>query len=226
MKIAVIGTGMVGRAVASRLAELGHDVVVGTRDVERTLARSGTAWQNAASNTKLVSLPEAGAHADLLVNATHGANSLEALEAVGRPHLAGKVLLDLALPLDLSQGIPPKLLVANDDSLGEQIQRAFPEARVVKSLNTVFYKVMIDPGRVPGRHNIFVAGDDADAKQQVRVLLNGFGWPLDDIIDLGGIQSARSTEMYMQLYFNLVGVLGDSFDFNIAVMRRQDGVGR
>lgn len=217
---------MVGRALAGRLAGLGHDVVIGTRHVEETLARTERGamrtppygeWQRANPAVRLVPFPEAGAHGELVVNATPGAVSLAALEAVGKASLAGKVLLDLALPLDLSQGLPPRLLFANTDSLGEQIQRAFPEARVVKTLNTVFKQVMIDPGRLPGNHNIFVAGEDDAAKVAVKGLLREFGWPEQAIIDLGGIQTARGTEMFMQLYFILAGKFG--FDFNIAVVR-------
>ncbi len=228
MRIAVLGTGMVGRALAGRLSGLGHAVVVATRNVEQTLARTdpgamGTPpyaeWQQANPQVRLVSFAEAGAHADLFVNATAGTSRLNALEAVGSDGLAGKIVLDLAIPLDLSQGMPPKLLVANTDSLGEQIQRAFPNARVVKTLNTVFFQVMIDPSRVPGRHSIFVAGEHQDAKQTVRGLLAEFGWPEDSVIDLGGIHAARATEMYMQLYFTLVGVFGGDFDFNVAVIR-------
>ncbi|BDG10087.1 NADPH-dependent F420 reductase [Anaeromyxobacter paludicola] len=226
MKIAVIGTGMVGRALAGRLGGLGHDVVVGTRHVDQTLQRTerdamGTPpyreWQRAHPAVRLATFPEAGAHGELVVNATAGAVSLSALEAVGKTHLAGKVLLDLAVPLDLSHGMPPRLLFANTDSLGEQIQRAFPDARVVKTLNTVFTEVMIDPRRVPGQHNIFVAGEDAAAKLTVEGLLRELGWPKEAIIDLGGIQTARGTEMYMQLYFILAEKFG--FDFNMAVVR-------
>ncbi|MDT0323553.1 NADPH-dependent F420 reductase, partial [Streptomyces millisiae] len=175
-------------------------------------------WQRANQGVRLLPFPEAGAHGELVLNATAGVNSLAALDAVGAANLAGKVLLDLALPLDLSQGMPPKLTLANTDSLGEQIQRAFPDARVVKTLNTVFFEVMIEPGRVPGRHNVFVAGEDADAKETVKGLLREFGWPEDVIIDLGGIRTARGTEMYMPLYFMLWETLG-TFDFNISVTR-------
>jgi predicted dinucleotide-binding enzyme len=218
---------MVGRALAGRLAGLGHDVVVGTRDVEQTLARTesdemGTPpygdWQQANPDVRLVPFPEAGAHAELVVNATAGAVGLAPLEAAGAANLAGKIIIDLALPLDFSEGMPPTLTVANTDSLGEQIQRAFPNARVVKTLNTMFKDVMIDPARVPGRHNIFVAGDDTSAKETATGLLREFGWPQEAIIDLGGIRAARTTEMYMPLYFNLVGVL-NTFDFNIAIAR-------
>lgn len=229
MNIAVLGTGKVGRALAGRLAALGHDVVIGTRDVEQTLARTEpdamgyppyAAWQRANPGVRLVPFPAAGAHGELLVNATAGAGSLAALEGVGAANLAGKVLVDLALPLDFSQGMPPLLLVANSDSLGERIQRAFPDARVVKTLNTVFLEVMIEPARVPGPHNVFLAGDDSGAKETVTGLLRAFGWPEEAIVDLGGIRSARATEMYMPLYFTLVGVLG-TYDFNIAVVRAQ-----
>lgn len=227
MKIAVLGTGMVGRALAGRLAALGHDVVIGTRNVAQTLARTepGTMglspyaeWQQANPKVRLVPFPTAGAHGEIVINATAGANSLAALEAVGAANLAGKVIVDIALALDFSQGMPPLHLVANTDSLGEQIQRAFPQARVVKTLNTVFCAVMIEPARLPGRHTVFVAGDDAGAKETVKGLLCAFGWPEDVIIDLGGIRAARATEMYMELYFTLVGALG-TFDFNIAVVR-------
>ncbi len=227
LKIAVLGTGMVGRALASRLAGLGHDVVIGTRDVKRTLAETESSrfghppyaeWQKTNSAVRLVPFPEAGAHGEMIVNATLGAVSLTALAAVGATNLAGKVVIDVALALDLSQGMPPRLLVANTDSLGEQIQRAYPEARVVKTLNTVFVDVMTQPTRVPGRHNVFVAGNDAAAKETVRSLLRAFGWPEDAIVDLGGILAARATEMYMQLYFTLAGIL-DTFHFNIGVVR-------
>ena len=128
------------------------------------------------------------------------------------------MLVDLAIPLDFSEGMPPQLLCANTDSLGEQIRRACPDARVVKTLNTVFKDVMVEPARVPGRHNVFVAGEDSGAKDIVKDLIGEFGWPQEAIVDLGGIRAARATEMYMALYFNLVDVLG-TFEFNIAVIR-------
>lgn len=227
MKIAVLGTGKVGQALAGRLSGLGHDVVVGTRDVEQTLTRTGAdpmgnppyvTWQETNPAVRLVTLPEAGAHGEVIFNATNGQNALAALEGVGAENLAGKVLLDLALPLDLSEGLPPTLTVANTDSLGEQIQRAFPDARVVKSLNTVFWQVMIDPSRVPGEHTIFVAGNDPDAKKTVEGLLGEFGWPEPSILDLGDITGARGAEMYARLYFTLVGAL-DTFELNIQVIR-------
>jgi hypothetical protein len=228
MKIAVLGTGAVGRTLAGKLDQLDHDVVIGTRDVDQTLARTEPAghghvsyaeWQQTHPAVRLLPFPEAGAHGDVVLNATAGANSLAALEAVGSENLAGKVLLDLALPLDLSQGIPPEFTIGTSDSLGELIQRTFPDARVVKSLNTVFMDVMVEPSRIPGQHNLFIAGDDNAAKETVTSLLLEFGWPEDAVLDLGGIRGARGAESYSQLYFLLVGTLG-TFDFNIAVVRK------
>ncbi len=227
MKIAVLGTGMVGRALAGRLAQLGHDVVIGTRDVDQTMARSESdamgnppyaAWQKDNPAVRLVAFAEAGAHGELLVNATAGGGSLQALEAAGAATLTGRVIVDVANPLDFSQGMPPILSVANTDSLGEQIQRAFPEARVVKTLNTMNAHVMVDPGRVPGRHDVFLAGDEAAAKETVKGLLQRFGWPEEAIVDLGGIRAARGTEMYLPLWFSLWNAVG-SGDFNIQVVR-------
>lgn len=229
MKITVLGTGLVGRTLAEGLTGLGHDVVIGTRDPQATLARTDWAktgdvdtppyavWQDEHPGVRLLAFAEAGAHAEVVLNATVGAASLDALAQVGADNLAGKVLLDLALPLDFSAGFPPELTVANTDSLGEQIQRAYPETRVVKSLTSVFCQVMVEPSRVPGQHSIFVAGDDAGAKQTVRELLESFGWPAGRIIDLGGITAARAVEMYSRMYFTLVGVLG-TFELNINVI--------
>ena len=228
MKIAVLGTGMVGRALAGRLAELGHDVVIGTRDVEETLGRTDPdamgnppygEWQRAHEAVRLVPFAEAGGKEELVVNATAGGGSLAALEAVGAANLAGKVIVDVANTLDFSQGRPPILSVCNTDSLGEQIQRTYPEAHVVKTLNTMNAYVMVDPARVPGRHDVFVAGDDQTAKETVKSLLREFGWRDEQILDLGGIRAARGTEMYLPLWLSIRSVVG-SGDFNIVVARR------
>jgi predicted dinucleotide-binding enzyme len=197
MRIGVLGTGTVGRTIAAKLRELGHDVLVGSR----------TAGDDA------VPFPDAAAHGELVFNCTAGVASLEALRAAGEENLTGKVLVDVTLPLDFSQGSPPRLFVCNDDSLGEQIQRAFPEARVVKTLNTVNAAVMVEP--IPGT-NLFVCGNEKDAKAQVGELLQSFGWSADTLIDLGDISSARGTEMYLPLWIRLMGALGTA-RFNITV---------
>lgn len=231
MNIAILGTGKVGRTLAARLAGLGHDVVIGTRDVAATMARTEPdnmgnppyrVWAEGHRQIRLVPFPAAGEHGELIVNATSGVASLDAIAAVGSDQLAGKVLLDLAVPFDFSRGLPPTPTIPNTDSLAERIQAAVPAARVVKSLSTMFCQVMVDPGRVPGEHTIFVSGDDPDAKATVTRLIGEFGWPAGRVLDLGGIQTARNVEMYMLLYFNLVGVLG-TFDFNIAVVRAAPG---
>jgi 8-hydroxy-5-deazaflavin:NADPH oxidoreductase len=225
MKIAVLGTGMVGRALAAKLADVGHDVVVGTRDVDATLARTlpgpmghppYAEWQKDHAKVRLLPFAEAGAHGEIVANATSGDGSIAALEAAG--DLAGKVIVDVANPLDFSQGFPPTLSVCNTDSLGEQIQKAFPGARVVKTLNTVNANVMVEPSRVPGEHTVFVAGEDAAAKETVKTLLREFGWSDGSILDLGGIRAARGVEMYLPLWLSLMGVLGTA-DFNIRVTR-------
>jgi 8-hydroxy-5-deazaflavin:NADPH oxidoreductase len=207
MRVAVIGTGSAGRALATSLTEGGHDVVVGTRDPEATRARDD--WQH---DLTLVPLAEAAAGADLVVNLTHGNASVEALRQVG-PTLDGVVLLDVANPLDFSRGFPPTLSVKDTDSLAEQIQRAFPKARVVKSLNTVNARVMLHP--IPGT-TMFVAGDDADARRTVATLLRDFGW--DDIIEFASLDAARAMEMWLPMWVRLMGVLGTA-EFNLKIVR-------
>jgi predicted dinucleotide-binding enzyme len=227
MKIAILGTGVVGRTLANALAGRGHDVVVGTRDVDATLANSETdrmgnppfsRWQADHPDVRLTTFADAGVHGEVVVNATAGGVSLAALEAVGADNLAGKVLVDVANSLDFSQGMPPTLSVVNTDSVGEQIQRAFPDAKVVKTLNTMNASVMVDPAQVPGDHNAFVAGEDADAKETVKGVLREFGWKDENIVDLGGIRSARGTEMYLPLWLSLMAVYGTP-TYNIKVVR-------
>ena len=225
MKIAVLGTGTVGPAIAAALAAGGHDVVIGTRDPQATLARTEpgamggapfAAWHAAHSRIDVVTLADAAAGADVVVNATNGAGSLEALTAAGAENLSGKVLMDVANPLDFSRGFPPSLNPVNTDSLGEQIQRAFPEAHVVKTLNTMTASVMVDPASVAGgEHSVFISGNDADAKETVRGLLKEFGHR--DIIDLGDISTARGAEMILPLWLRVWGALGTgAFNFKVA----------
>ena len=216
MKIGVLGTGIVGNTIATKLCGLGHEVTMGARQAGNELART---WaESAGPHASEGSFSDAAAFGELVVNCTAGMHSLDALAAAGAANLAGKVLIDIANPLDFSQGMPPTLTVCNTDSLGEQIQRAFPEAKVVKALNTVNYRVMVDPARVPGKHDVFVAGNDEAAKAQVRELLASFGWPAERIVDLGDIAGARGAEMYLLLWLRLFGVL-QTGDFNVRVVR-------
>jgi 8-hydroxy-5-deazaflavin:NADPH oxidoreductase len=212
MRIAVLGTGMVGRTLAPAFTRLGHDVVVGTRAPAATRARDD--WD---VDLSLAPFAEVAEGADLVVNATSGLGSLEALEAVGEAALADSVLLDVANPLDFSAGFPPTLTVKDTDSLAEQIQRAFPRTRVVKSLNTVNCAVMVDPSRVgDDETTMFVAGEDPGARETVVALLEQLDWR--DVIEFGDLAAARGMEMWLPLWVRLMGRLGTP-DFNIRVVR-------
>lgn len=206
MRIGVLGTGMVGRSIGSKLVELGHDVRMGARDAanEKAAEWVSSAGERASQGT----FADAASFGELVFNCTAGTASLDALALAGADALAGKVLVDVANALDFSRGVPPSLTVCNTDSLGEQIQRAYPEARVVKALNTVNCQVMVDPSLVPGEHDVFVCGDDESAKGDVASLLESFGWSRDRIVDLGGIAASRGTEAYLLFWLALMGAVG------------------
>jgi predicted dinucleotide-binding enzyme len=225
MKIAVLGTGMVGQAIAGRLHELGHTVVIGTRDPAATLARTEpdgmgnppfSAWRAAHESVAVATLADAAASAELVVNASSGAVSLDLLGLAGADNLAGKVLVDIANPLDFSHGFPPTLFVKDTDSLGEQIQRAFPETKVVKTLNTLNASLMVDPKSLGESSSIFFSGNDSQAKATVVSLLQSFGH--DDVIDLGPLETARGTEMLLPIWLRLMGTLGTG-TFNFKIVR-------
>jgi 8-hydroxy-5-deazaflavin:NADPH oxidoreductase len=176
MNIGILGTGIVGRTLAARIQFLGHDVMMGTRDVEALNAKSApprggetfAAWQARNRGVKLGTFAEAAVHGELLFNATSGAAALSALSMAGERNFDGKVLVDVSNPLDFSHGMPPTLTVSNTDSLGEQVQRALPRARVVKTLNTVNAVLMVEPRQLAdGDHAVFLSGNDAAAKKQV-----------------------------------------------------------
>jgi len=160
---------------------------------------------------------DATAAAGLVVNATSGSASLSALEGAGGANLAGKVLLDISNPLDFSAGFPPTMFVDDTESLAERIQRAFPEAKVVKSLSTLTANLMVHPRQLAGGdHTVFVSGDDAEAKQAVTELLTSFGHT--DVLDLGDLSTARGSEMFMPLWLRLFGALGTPA-FNVKIVR-------
>jgi 8-hydroxy-5-deazaflavin:NADPH oxidoreductase len=215
MKIAVLGTGMVGVALASKLVALGHEVTMGSRSAS---SDKGEAWLDSVKSdkAKVASFADAAAGAELILNATRGSVALDVLHAAGAENLKGKILVDISNPLDFSNGMPPTLTVCNTDSIGEQIQAAFPEAKVVKTLNTVNANLMVDPSGVPGDHTLFVSGNDAEAKKFVEktLLREWFGWK--NVIDLGDITSARGTEMFLPLWVRLWGALGTP-SFNIQI---------
>ncbi|GAA2163085.1 hypothetical protein FHX52_0129 [Humibacillus xanthopallidus] len=225
MKIAVLGTGMVGQALANRLSSLGHVVTVGTRDPQATLARTEpdgmgrppySVWAAERPDIRLATFADAAASAELVVNATSGFGAMPALEQAGAHTLAGKVLIDISNPLDFSKGFPPSLFVKDTDSLGEQIQRAFPDARVVKALNTLTANLMVNPKELGAESTVFIAGNHAEAKASVTDLLHSFGH--SDVIDLGDISGARGTEMLLPVWLRLMGTLGTA-NFNFSIVR-------
>ncbi|HAZ13283.1 MAG TPA: NADP oxidoreductase [Bdellovibrionales bacterium] len=226
MKIGILGTGTVGRGLAGKLTQLGHDVVMGTRDVASTLAVSKpdlfgeppfSDWHKKNQKIRLDTFVKAAAHGEMVINATRGTVSLDVLRIAGAENLNGKVILDVANELDFSKGMPPRSLAKDEESLGERIQKAFPETQVVKSLNTMRASVMVDPAAVAnGDHTVFVSGNDAGAKRVVVELLQSFGWK--DVIDLGDITSARGTEMLLPVWLRLWGTLGTP-DFNFKIAR-------
>jgi predicted dinucleotide-binding enzyme len=208
---------MVGQALAAKLAKMGHRVMVGTRSPSETLARSApnaagqpplSAWLQENPAVHLGTYAEAAQLGAMVINATNGMGSLAALHQAGAANLSGKILIDIANPLDFSRGMPPSLSVSNTDSLAEQIQAAFPETRVVKTLNTVTAAIMVAPQLLAnGEHTIFVSGNDPAARAQVSDWLKDwFGWK--HILDLGDITSARGVEMYLPLWLRLWGACG------------------
>jgi predicted dinucleotide-binding enzyme len=224
MKIGILGSGIVGQTIGVKLVERGEDVMLGTRspkDLGSKRGHAGVTLQEFLEKTghraRVVTFKEAAAHGEILINATSGTASLGALEMAGDENLSGKILIDIANPLDFSHGMPPSLSICNTDSLGEHIQRAFPRAKVVKTLNTTNASVMVDPAKVAGGdHDLFVSGNDAAAKARVTELLKRwFGWR--SVIDLGDITTARGTEMLLPIWLRLWGALGTPmFNFKIA----------
>lgn len=211
--VGVLGTGIVGRTLAARLAQLGADVVVGARTAE-----SESLEPFAALGVGTGSFADAVAHADLVINAVNGRHTLAALESVGAEALAGTTLVDVANELEPVEGGFPRPLASADDSLGQRIQAAFPQTYVVKSLNTMNCTVMADPSIVEGDHVVFLSGDDAGAKDRVRDLLAFLGWRPAQIVDLGGVDTAASVEMTMSLWMRVTMARGhDAPRFNWAI---------
>jgi len=211
MKIAILGSGIVGQTIGQKLAQLGHHVTLGTRDPQQLDDKKGMGgtlrdWQ-AQTSGYIASFADAAQGADLIVNAISGEATISALGLVGAAHLNGKILLDIANPLDFSQGMPPSLFVKDTDSLAEQLQRTYPDLKVVKTLNTMTAALMVDPRALAGGdHTVFLAGNDAGAKAQVSDLLRSFGWT--DLLDLGDLSAARGTEMLLPLWLRLWQTLG------------------
>lgn len=228
MNIAVLGTGIVGQVIAARLKELGHAVTIGTRDVAETLARTekdhygnppfADWFKRHEGAIKVASYADATSSAAIIFNCTLGQASVQALKNCGNENLKGKILVDISNPLDFSAGMPPTLSPGNTDSLGELIQRTFPDLKVVKTLNTMNCYLMVNPSMLAGDHNVFMSGNDAQPKKQVETLLKSFGWKEKNIIDLGDISTARGTEQLLPIWIRLYTTLKNPmFNFNIVI---------
>lgn len=218
MKIGVFGTGSVGKTIASRLVGLGHEVKMGSRSEGGEKAITWVADAGPLSSEGTFS--DAAQFGEILFNCTSGMGSLSALSMAGAENLDGKILIDLANPLDFSKGMPPSLSVCNTSSLGEQIQAEFPGLKVVKTLNTMWAGLMVNPGLVnAGDHSVFICGNDSSAKERVKNdILISFGWNPSNIEDLGDITKSRGTEMYLPLWLSVYGA-GGSGVFNVKVVR-------
>lgn len=223
MKIGTIGSGVVAQTLGKKLIELGHDVVIGTRDPKKLderkhMAASLREWlQQTGDKGRVVSFPDAAAHGDLLINATSGGVSIDALRMAAAGKVGPKTLIDTANVLDFSKGMPPRALASQDNCLAESIQGTFPNLRVVKCFNTIAAPLMVNPTALhDGDHTIFLSGNDAGAKSEVAELLRSFGWK--DILDLGDISTARGPEMYMAMWLRLWGATGTGM-VNIKVAR-------
>jgi 8-hydroxy-5-deazaflavin:NADPH oxidoreductase len=230
MRISVLGTGIVGQTFSSKLSNMGHDVMMGTRDVHEKMSeeendRYGNPplrdWIKDNAAVKLVSFADSAAFGELIINATNGVTSLNALDLATEENLRGKIIIDVSNPLDFSKGMPPFLLdgLNNTNSLGEEIQKEFPGARIVKTFNTMNCFLMVNPGMIPGGNHVnFISGNDDEAKNTVREFIHEFGWKDENILDLGDITAARAQESFLLLWVRLLGTLNNPA-FNIQIVK-------
>jgi 8-hydroxy-5-deazaflavin:NADPH oxidoreductase len=228
MNIAVLGTGSVGQTLAARLLELGHKVTIGTRSVSDAQSRKAKdgygnpgigEWIKDNPGVKLATFADAIAFGQLIINATQGGKSIAALKSGHAGDLDGKIIIDIANPLDFSGGMPPVLMpeLCNTTSLGEEIQKAFPKSHVVKTLNTMWCGLMVNPSMIGGGdHHNFLCGNNAEAKMEVRKLLNQFGWKDEKLLDIGDITSARGTELMLPVWLRVMNVKQNgAFNFKV-----------
>ena len=215
MKIGILGTGMVGSAIGTKLVQLDHEVKMGSRTADNSKAAE---WAKAnGEKASHGTFADTAAFGEMLFNCTTGMKSIDALKLADEKNMSGKILVDIANPLDFSKGMPPSLSVCNTDSLGEQIQRTFPSVKVVKTLNSVNCKVMVNPSLVHGDHDMFICGNNSAAKEMVTgILKDWFGWK--SVIDLGGITGARAMEMLLPIWLKLMETFNTA-NFNLKIIR-------
>jgi 8-hydroxy-5-deazaflavin:NADPH oxidoreductase len=229
MKIAILGTGNVGQTFAAKFIELGHEVMMGTRNVADTMERKATdnygslpfnEWHNSNKNVQLGTFEEAVTFGEIVVNALQGAATLSAIKSANISDFDGKIVIDIANPLDFSQGFPPSLLegLNNTNSLGEEVQKLLPNAKVVKTLNTMFSGLMVNPKMLnDGDHTNFICGNDSEAKETVKGFLRDFGWKNENILDLGDIKNARGTESTLLIWTRIYSATNNGL-FNSKIM--------
>jgi 8-hydroxy-5-deazaflavin:NADPH oxidoreductase len=227
MKVAILGTGNVGQTFASRLVELGHEVMLGTRDVAATLARKATdnygslpfaEWHSTNTKVQLGTFADAAAYGDIILNVLQGAITINTLQSIPSSSFDGKILIDISNPLDFSKGFPPALIegLNNTNSLGEEIQKTLPNVKVVKTLNTMYAGLMVAPRTLGEDSSVFVSGNDEVAKAEVKAILTSFGWKDSEILDLGDITTARGTEGLLPIWLRIYGATKNGF-FNVKV---------
>ena len=216
MNIGILGTGMVGETIGSALIAKGHKVMMGSRSKDNPKAVD---WvSKSGANASQDTFSEVAAFGEIVFNCTKGEAALEVMQMTGAENLKGKILIDVSNPLDFSKGMPPTLSIVNDNSLGEEIQKALPETKVIKTLNTLTCNLMVNPGLVGGGdHDIFVCGNDEAARKTVAGFLSeNFGWVKEHIIDLGDITNSRGTEQLLPIWIRLMVTLGTPmFQFKI-----------
>ena len=206
-KIGLLGTGMVGQTIGHKLVSLGYEVMMGsrTRDNEKATQFVKTNGKGASNG----SFEEAVKFGELIFLCTKGEATLDILKMAGVENFTGKTVADISNPLDFSKGMPPSLFICNTNSLGEEVQKAIPGAHVVKTLNIVNCEVMVQPGKSGGNPTMFMSGNDAGAKNDIKSILNQFGW--EDIIDLGDITTARGTEMMLPIWLRTYMATGNGY---------------
>ncbi|MCL6417368.1 NAD(P)-binding domain-containing protein [Aestuariirhabdus sp. Z084] len=226
MKVAVLGTGMVGRSLSEKLIKLGHEVSLGTRDVKTSLAVSDIdslgnsplkQWLSELPSINLNFFSAAAKNAEVIFLAAHGCVAKDILDSVSEENIAGKTIIDVSNSLIFGeQGELPRLEIGNTESVGETLQKLFPTAHIVKALNNIQHSLMVNPGSIPGNHNVFISGNNENAKNETKRLLNEFGWKENQIVDLGNIVYARAMEMNVILWWRIYELLGTG-DFNFEI---------
>ena len=208
--IGILGTGQVGQTIGKKLVQLGYNVTLGSRTADNTAAKE---WaQQAGGKAASGTFADAARNADVVFVCTKGDGTVDAIKQAGAENLKGKLVIDLTNPLDFSNGMPPSLLkdYSNTFSLGEAVQQTAPDAKVVKTLNTVNCEVMVEPSKSGGQPTMLMSGNDANAKAEATKILNEFGW--NDVLDLGDITASRPMEAYVTLWVRTYMATGNGYN--------------